>query len=52
MKQETATLLASITVTLKELQLIQQDLNRITELKTLLLQREYARIDFNKRAIV
>lgn len=52
MKQETATLLASITVTLKELQLIQQDLNRITELKTLLLQREYARLDFQRRAIV
>ena len=52
MKQETATLLASITVTLKELQLIQQDLNRITELKTLLLHREYARLDFQRRAIV
>lgn len=52
MNQETATLLASITVTLKELQLIQQDYKRLTELKALILQREQARIDFQRMAIV
>ena len=51
MKPETAKLLASITVDLKELQALQKDLNRITELRNLLIQREHARIDFNRKAI-
>ena len=51
MNQETAKLLAFITVELKELQTLQQDLAHLTELKNLIIQREHARIDFNRKAI-
>ncbi|MFA5366214.1 MAG: hypothetical protein WC325_13615 [Candidatus Bathyarchaeia archaeon] len=52
MKTETTTLLKDIDHNITEIKKIQKDLEKLTELKTLILKSDAARRDFTRKAIV
>jgi hypothetical protein len=51
-KTETTTLLKDIDHNITEIKKIQKDLEKLTELKTLILKSDAARRDFTRKAIV